>query len=51
MSAWQDALDAELRCPHCGATNRPGVTYIVREPDGQAVCTVCGKAFPLEPKP
>lgn len=39
------ALRENLRCPACGAVNRPGATYIELQANGLAVCTVCAKTF------
>jgi hypothetical protein len=35
-----------LRCPKCGASNRPGATYIEIDKGGtQAYCIVCAHTF------
>jgi transcription elongation factor Elf1 len=66
MTNWADAIhrlvddvrqaqrqlrEDELRCPHCGAANRPGATYVTKETATRAVCMVCGKAFNPEKEP
>lgn len=37
------ARELELRCPSCGAMNRPGATIIELETERRAVCGVCGR--------
>ena len=39
-------LESALMCPHCFASNRPGVTHIELE-ELHAVCRVCSKEGPL----
>lgn len=52
MSAFRDAVRANaevaLRCPKCGAANRPGVTYIEGDHTSErAYCTVCACEGPI----
>jgi uncharacterized Zn-finger protein len=45
-SNWTKATgDADLRCPACGAANRPGVPYVEINEKGQAYCTVCSHVW------
>ncbi len=45
VSNWDQAI-AELVCPKCGATNRPGVIYVeTHSTPGIACCTVCAFTF------
>lgn len=41
----------DLVCPHCNAMNRPGVSVIVREPNGLILCTVCTHGWRDGPEP
>lgn len=45
MSAFMDALRANLRCPKCLTSNRPGVYTIELERDGQAFCNNCSHSW------
>lgn len=44
-SNWTKAHLAEVKCPVCGASNRPGVIYVEVDPSGRAFCTVCAALF------
>lgn len=51
MSSWSEAtrrLDETLRCPKCGATNRPHATYVERVSVNHYHCIVCAHAGPRE---
>lgn len=45
MSAFRESvqklLESGLRCPKCGATNRPRATYVTHEANDRASCMVC----------
>lgn len=47
MSNWIEAITSRLVCPHCGAANAPGRTYIERV-GGRCVCIVCSHAGKVE---
>ena len=49
LDAQQRAREASLRCPYCGACNRPGATYVALDDPQRAVCLVCSKSFKPEP--
>lgn len=52
-SNFRQAVEADLKCPHCGAWNRPRVgsspaaTYVTATPDGRAFCTGCSHEGPV----
>lgn len=49
ISDFRAALRAKLRCPRCGAANRPGASYVdIDDTGARAYCTVCSCAGPLD---
>ena len=55
MSAHQEGveqrrhvLEQDLVCPHCGAANRPGATYVALDrKDWTVGCLVCSRSGPV----
>jgi len=43
--ALRATIQAQLKCPKCGAVNRPGATLIAVAPDWEAACGACAHVW------